>query len=175
MPCHIIPHSTVSCFNPQPHILQDWACALLFATVTSDTLFKIIHLLLTEKSLIVYGSDKGYVTAISLAVMELLKPFSWQVHHITLHHITQHHIHYITLHCTASHYTASHYTASHYITLHHITLHHITLHHITLHHITLHHITLHHITLHHITLHHTSYYMYITSHYIAVQCSREVK
>ena len=128
MPCHIIPHSTVSCFNPQPHILQDWACALLFATVTSDTLFKIIHLLLTEKSLIVYGSDKGYVTAISLAVMELLKPFSWQVHHITLHHITQHHIHYITLHYTASHYTASHYTASHYTASHYTTSHYTTSH-----------------------------------------------
>ena len=165
MPCHIIPHSTVSCFNPQPHILQDWACALLFATVTSDTLFKIIHLLLTEKSLIVYGSDKGYVTAISLAVMELLKPFSWQVHHITLHHITQHHIHYTTLHCITLHCITLHYTTLHCITLHCITLHCITLHCITLHYITLHYITLHCIT------HHTI----CTSHYIAVQCSREVK
>ena len=52
--------------------------------MTSDTLFMILHLLLTEKSLIVYGTDKGYVTAISMAVMELLKPFTWQVRYCTL-------------------------------------------------------------------------------------------
>ena len=35
-----------------------------------------MHLLLTEKSLIIYGTNKGYVTAIAVAVTHLLKPLS---------------------------------------------------------------------------------------------------
>jgi DENN (AEX-3) domain len=57
---------------------KDWSAAMLFATLSSEVLLKTLHLLLTEKSLIIYGTDMGYVTATALAIKELLKPLTWE-------------------------------------------------------------------------------------------------
>jgi DENN (AEX-3) domain len=57
---------------------KDWSAAMLFATLSSEVLLKTLHLLLTEKSLIIYGADMGYVTATALAIKELLKPLTWE-------------------------------------------------------------------------------------------------
>ena len=57
---------------------KDWSAALLFASLSSEVLLKTLHLLLTEKSLIIYGADMGYVTATALAIKELLKPLTWE-------------------------------------------------------------------------------------------------
>ena len=41
--------------------------------------FKVMHLVLTEKSLVIYGTDKGYITAICLAIKEIIQPLHWEV------------------------------------------------------------------------------------------------
>ncbi len=57
---------------------QEWSCAVLFAHLNAQVVFKIINLLLMEKSLIIYGKNPGIVTTITLAVINLISPFIWE-------------------------------------------------------------------------------------------------
>eukprot|EP01034_Spumella_vulgaris_P024136 gene24135-30446_t len=57
---------------------KEWSCAVLFAHLNAQIVFKIINLLLMEKSLIIYGKNPGIVTTITLAVINLISPFVWE-------------------------------------------------------------------------------------------------
>ena len=57
---------------------RDWSCAVLFTHLNATTIFKIINLLLMEKSLVIYGKHPGVVTACTMGVINLLSPFVWE-------------------------------------------------------------------------------------------------
>eukprot|EP01038_Epipyxis_sp_PR26KG_P004365 gene4365-6176_t len=57
---------------------KEWSCSVMFAHLNSQIIFKIINLLLMEKSLIIYGKNAGIVTSITLAVTTLISPFVWE-------------------------------------------------------------------------------------------------
>lgn len=57
---------------------QEWTCAVLFTHLNSQIIFKIINLLLMEKSLIIHGRNAGIVTTITMAVINLISPFAWE-------------------------------------------------------------------------------------------------
>lgn len=44
----------------------EWSLSVLLVHVNAQTLFKIVNLLLMEKSLIIYGRNAGVVTAVTL-------------------------------------------------------------------------------------------------------------
>jgi hypothetical protein len=50
----------------------------LFTHLNSQIIFKIINLLLMEKSLIIHGKNAGIVTTITMAVINLISPFLWE-------------------------------------------------------------------------------------------------
>lgn len=56
----------------------EWAVAVLITHVSAPTIFKMVNLLLMEKSLIIYGHHAGVVTAITFAIAQLLSPFLWE-------------------------------------------------------------------------------------------------
>eukprot|EP01033_Poteriospumella_lacustris_P008044 gene8045-5791_t len=56
----------------------EWAVAVLITHVSAPTIFKMVNLLLMEKSLIIYGRHAGVVTAITFAIAQLLSPFLWE-------------------------------------------------------------------------------------------------
>jgi hypothetical protein len=58
--------------------LQEWSCAVLLTHLSSTIIFKIINLLLMEKSLIIHGKNAGIVTTITMAVINLVSPFLWE-------------------------------------------------------------------------------------------------
>lgn len=51
---------------------------MLFTHLNSQIIFKIINLLLMEKSLIIHGKNAGIVTTITMAVINLISPFLWE-------------------------------------------------------------------------------------------------
>ena len=51
---------------------------MLFTHLSSTIIFKIINLLLMEKSLIIHGKNAGIVTTITMAVINLISPFLWE-------------------------------------------------------------------------------------------------
>ena len=51
---------------------------MLFTHLSSQIIFKIINLLLMEKSLIIHGKNAGIVTTITMAVINLISPFLWE-------------------------------------------------------------------------------------------------
>jgi hypothetical protein len=57
---------------------KEWSLAVLMAHVSTSTLFKVINLLLLEKSLVIYGAHPGIVTAVALGVHNLIAPFVWE-------------------------------------------------------------------------------------------------
>jgi hypothetical protein len=69
-----IPHSYVDALLPT----SEWALAVLITHVSAPTIFKMVNLLLMEKSLIIYGQNAGVVTAITFAIAQLLSPFLWE-------------------------------------------------------------------------------------------------
>jgi hypothetical protein len=69
-----IPQSYVDALLPT----NEWALAVLITHVSASTIFKMVNLLLMEKSLIIYGQHAGVVTAITFAIAQLLSPFLWE-------------------------------------------------------------------------------------------------
>lgn len=57
---------------------KEWSCSILFATISHTLIIKIMNLLLLEKSILIYGTDVGIVSAIASALIELAAPFSWE-------------------------------------------------------------------------------------------------
>lgn len=57
---------------------KEWSCAVLFSHLNATIVFKIINLLLMEKSLVIYGTNPGVVTAITMGVVNLISPFIWE-------------------------------------------------------------------------------------------------
>eukprot|EP00600_Ochromonadales_sp_CCMP1393_P003706 CAMPEP_0174991904 /NCGR_PEP_ID=MMETSP0004_2-20121128/22194_1 /TAXON_ID=420556 /ORGANISM="Ochromonas sp., Strain CCMP1393" /LENGTH=102 /DNA_ID=CAMNT_0016245791 /DNA_START=8 /DNA_END=313 /DNA_ORIENTATION=- len=57
---------------------KEWTCAVLFTHLNSQIIFKIINLLLMEKSLIIHGKNAGIVTSITMAIINLISPFLWE-------------------------------------------------------------------------------------------------
>jgi hypothetical protein len=51
---------------------------VLLTHLNSSIIFKIINLLLMEKSLIIHGKNAGIVTTITMAVINLISPFLWE-------------------------------------------------------------------------------------------------
>jgi DENN (AEX-3) domain. len=50
----------------------------MFAHLNPQIIFKVINLLLMEKSIIIHGKHAGIVTSITLAVVNLILPFIWE-------------------------------------------------------------------------------------------------
>lgn len=57
---------------------KEWASAVLFSLLDSQIIFKIINLLLMERSIIIYGKSPGIVTSVTLAVLNIISPFIWE-------------------------------------------------------------------------------------------------
>ena len=62
---------------PPPRIDIEWGFAKLLLCIDSERLFMALKLLLLERSLLVIGESTDEVTACSLALVELIKPFEW--------------------------------------------------------------------------------------------------
>jgi len=58
--------------------LDEFVCGVLFSVVPTADIMNILSLLLTEKSIIVYGTDAGLTTSIATALLFLLHPFNWE-------------------------------------------------------------------------------------------------
>jgi hypothetical protein len=59
-------------------VIQEWTVSVLLTHLSSTIVFKIINLLLMEKSLIIHGKNAGIVTTITMAVINLVSPFLWE-------------------------------------------------------------------------------------------------
>lgn len=51
---------------------------LVFLHIPENLFFKILNLLLMEKSLIIYGVHSGIISTITLGILHLLQPFLWE-------------------------------------------------------------------------------------------------
>ena len=58
--------------------VDEWAAAVLFSYLNASIVFKLINLLLMERSLIICGKHSGIVSCIALAVKNLILPFHWE-------------------------------------------------------------------------------------------------
>ena len=79
-------HVHLSLKNPEmvhpmstSHIYRDeeWVQATLFATLPAEVIVQVTKILLMERSVVIYCSDTGLVTAITTAFKSLLSPFTW--------------------------------------------------------------------------------------------------
>lgn len=62
---------------PLPQVANDWGVAQLFLSLTPDYICSIVKLMLVERSILVVGQSSELVTSSVLALMQLLRPFSW--------------------------------------------------------------------------------------------------
>jgi hypothetical protein len=62
---------------PLPQVASDWGVAQLFLSLTPDYICSILKLMLVERSILVVGQSSELVTSSVLALMQLLRPFSW--------------------------------------------------------------------------------------------------
>ena len=62
---------------PLPQVASDWGVAQLFLSLTPDHICSILKLMLVERSILVVGQSSELVTSSILALMQLLRPFSW--------------------------------------------------------------------------------------------------
>jgi hypothetical protein len=56
---------------------RDWTAAVLFSCCSSRIIFKVMNLLLMEKSIVISGMNAGLVTVIAVAIRDLIQPFNW--------------------------------------------------------------------------------------------------
>ena len=56
---------------------KDWTTAVLFSCCSSRIIFKVINLLLMEKSIVISGLNAGLVTVVAVAIRDLIQPFNW--------------------------------------------------------------------------------------------------
>lgn len=59
-------------------VAQEWSFSVMFTHLSAQIVFKVINLLLMEKSIIIHGKNPGIVTSITLAVVNLIHPFVWE-------------------------------------------------------------------------------------------------
>jgi hypothetical protein len=69
--------SQISIPLPLPHVVNDWGVAQLFLFLKPECICAILKLLLVERSLLVIGQSSEVVTSSTLALMELIRPFTW--------------------------------------------------------------------------------------------------
>eukprot|EP01041_Mallomonas_annulata_P004163 gene4163-8279_t len=60
------------------YTLEDWTSTTVFALLPVSLIAQIMYGLLSETSLVVYGTDIGLVTTIATGVKALLTPFTWE-------------------------------------------------------------------------------------------------
>jgi len=58
--------------------VDELSAAVMFSYLNSSMIFKLINLLLMEKSLVICGKNSGIVSNIALAVKNLILPFRWE-------------------------------------------------------------------------------------------------
>lgn len=62
---------------PLPSVTLEWGVASLLLSLGGESLLRLIHLLLLERSVMLIGEDGGKVSACACALVSLLKPFTW--------------------------------------------------------------------------------------------------
>ena len=72
--------------------LDEFVCGVLFSVIPTADIMTILSLLLTEKSIIVHGTDTGLTTSIATALLFLLHPFNWEGIFVPLTPVTAHEI-----------------------------------------------------------------------------------
>ncbi len=58
--------------------VDEIAAAIMFSYLNSSIIFKLVNLLLMEKSLVICGKQRGIVSLVALAVKNLILPFRWE-------------------------------------------------------------------------------------------------
>ena len=57
---------------------QEWSNAILFSLFTPSLIIFLLNTLILEKSVVIYGSNISLVSALTSAVVQLLRPFPWE-------------------------------------------------------------------------------------------------
>ena len=72
--------------------LDEFVCGVLFSVIPTADIMTILSLLLTEKSIVIHGTDTGLTTSIATALLFLLHPFNWEGIFVPLTPVTAHEI-----------------------------------------------------------------------------------